>query len=431
MPYQSRHASSLADLMMRQGEIEASKAQNRGNLWAGVVRGVAGIPAGIQQRKAANAEAQELAFDRGLKRRDMESQIGEREASIAKRIQETLTEEEARQHAKQTKAAIGILGEYAGLTPDEQRAAWPTVQQRLATDAGWEPDRIPKEPRPTGWVKGQMLPLGLTDKALGLIFPDEKAPEPFTLGPGQQRFGAGGGAPIASVDPTPQAPSNPTEASLAAAAAAGDPNALKALALIRGQQRQPQGPQGPRSPIWVIQDGKFVDLAGVAPPGSQPANSREQGRAVTSGDAGRVAEFDTSLDDLAILDQQLGTTGASSKVGAMLPNAVTEWTGWGSDAKQRQGTIDRVKQVIGKALEGGVLRKEDEYKYAKILPTIGDPPEVAKSKLAELRKALTQRRQTFVESLGDAGFDTGKFSARPPRASEGAAPPVADPLGIR
>ena len=41
----------------------------------------------------------------------------------------------------------------------------------------------------------------------------------------------------------------------------------------------------------------------------------------------------------------------------------------------------RVKQVIGKSLEGGVLRREDEYKYVKILPTIQDPPDVAKAKI--------------------------------------------------
>ena len=38
-------------------------------------------------------------------------------------------------------------------------------------------------------------------------------------------------------------------------------------------------------------------------------------------------------------------------------------TGWGTDAKKKQALIDRVKQVIGKTLEGGVLRKEDEVKY--------------------------------------------------------------------
>lgn len=176
--------------------------------------------------------------------------------------------------------------------------------------------------------------------------------------------------------------------------------------------------------FWVIRNGQPMRITEAEyQPGDLPASNREQGRPVTSGDAGRMTDLDTSLSDLNTLETELGTTGAASKIGAMLPNAVTEFTGWGSDAKQRQAVIDRVKQVIGKALEGGVLRKEDEYKYVKILPTIGDPPEVAAKKLQGLRAAIEQRRQITLDNLGDAGFDTSKFGSQP--TGEGA-----DPLGL-
>jgi hypothetical protein len=95
-------------------------------------------------------------------------------------------------------------------------------------------------------------------------------------------------------------------------------------------------------------------------------------------------------------------------------------TGWGADSKARQGTIDRVKQVIGKALEGGVLRKEDEIKYEKILPTIGDPPSVAKAKLKGLKDALVLRRQTMLDALKDAGYETSRFQERSDAAGGGA-----------
>jgi hypothetical protein len=136
------------------------------------------------------------------------------------------------------------------------------------------------------------------------------------------------------------------------------------------------------------------------------------GRPVLSSDANRIAEIDTSLDDVDALAGEIGKTGAASRVGAALPNVVTEMTGIGMDAKQRQAVIDRVKQVIGKALEGGVLRKEDEYKYTRILPTIGDPPQVAASKLQGLKRALQLRRQTTLDALGDAGYDTSRFLQR-------------------
>jgi hypothetical protein len=174
-----------------------------------------------------------------------------------------------------------------------------------------------------------------------------------------------------------------------------------------------RAPAGAGSKIWVNRGGELIRIGeNEYQRGDTPANAREQGRPVTSGDAGRIADLDTSLDDLAVLANTLGTTGAGSKVGAMLPNVVSEVTGWGADSKARQGTIDRVKQVIGKALEGGVLRKEDEIKYEKILPTIGDPPSVAKAKLEGLQKALVLRRQTMLDALADAGYETSKFAER-------------------
>lgn len=192
---------------------------------------------------------------------------------------------------------------------------------------------------------------------------------------------------------------------------------------------KPAGTGGPSSRFWVMRNGKLIRITEAEyQPGDQPAATREQGRAVTAGDAADIAELNTSLDDLNTLERQLGQTGAASKVGAMLPNVVTEFTGWGESAKQRQAVIDRVKQVIGKALEGGVLRKEDEYKYVKILPTIGDPPEVARTKIAGLRTAITQRRGRRLETLGQSGFDTSKFDTAP--TSGAISDPASDPLGL-
>lgn len=156
--------------------------------------------------------------------------------------------------------------------------------------------------------------------------------------------------------------------------------------------------------------------------GKRPASTREQGRPVTSGDAGRIADLDQSLNDLATLTSTLKetstSTGPTAQIGAAIPNAITTITGIGTDAKKRQGVIDRVKQVIGKALEGGVLRKEDEAKYEKILPTISDPPEVASAKLEGLRKALVQKRETFLGDLEGSGFEVSRFPRTPAQTTK-------------
>lgn len=68
-----------------------------------------------------------------------------------------------------------------------------------------------------------------------------------------------------------------------------------------------------------------------------------------------------------------------------------------SSSRQIQAQIDRVRQVVGKALEGGVLRKEDEEKYKKILPTIRDTQETAQAKLQQLYTKISQDLETYVE----------------------------------
>ena len=71
--------------------------------------------------------------------------------------------------------------------------------------------------------------------------------------------------------------------------------------------------------------------------------------------------------------------------------------------------------MIGKALEGGVLRKEDEEKYKDILPTIGDTEAVALSKINGLEAAIVLRKSRLLDSLEDAGYDMQKFRQRPVR----------------
>lgn len=243
----------------------------------------------------------------------------------------------------------------------------------------------------------------------------------FTLSPGQTRFGPDG-KPLANVPPV--AGSSEGGFTLTPGGRRYDANGN----LIASVPERP--PASADNKMWVYRDGKPIRISeSEYRPGDLPSNTREQGRPVTSGDANRLTDFDSSLSDVDVLTKTLGSeanaTGISAQVGAALPNWATNLTGWGVDAKKKQAVIDRVKQVIGKALEGGVLRKEDEAKYAKILPTIGDPPPVVKSKLAGLKAAIAQRKATLLENLSDAGYETGKFEQRSGQ------PAKADPLGIR
>lgn len=162
-------------------------------------------------------------------------------------------------------------------------------------------------------------------------------------------------------------------------------------------------------------DGQSVLVPRSKAVGKRPANAREQGRPVISGAAERIGEFDTGIGDLGVLRTAISgnkATGTAAKIGTKIPNWATEITGWGADAKSKNAVIMRVKQVIGKTLEGGVLRKEDEEKYKDILPTIGDVASVVKDKLDGLEAAIKRKKENELNSLEDAGYDVSRFRAR-------------------
>lgn len=68
--------------------------------------------------------------------------------------------------------------------------------------------------------------------------------------------------------------------------------------------------------------------------------------------------------------------------------------------------IGALRQVFGRFMEGGVLRKEDETKYEKMLPTLSDTPGIAKNKLANAQRLLAKRASEFKNQYEKLGYDT-------------------------
>jgi hypothetical protein len=67
-------------------------------------------------------------------------------------------------------------------------------------------------------------------------------------------------------------------------------------------------------------------------------------------------------------------------------------------------------QAFGRFMEGGVLRKEDEDKYRKMFPELGDTPEVAQNKLDIVERKLIQKLQSDEKALKGSGYSTAGFS---------------------
>jgi hypothetical protein len=113
-----------------------------------------------------------------------------------------------------------------------------------------------------------------------------------------------------------------------------------------------------------------------------------------------------SANDLAtaLQNDKGDSTGAIQGYAGYLPDtALTQALFDTRDVKTMQSKIDLVKQRIGKLLEGGVLRMEDEKKYARILPTVFDSDPVKAAKMKNVIETLQSDIASYVEQQQGAG----------------------------
>lgn len=118
-------------------------------------------------------------------------------------------------------------------------------------------------------------------------------------------------------------------------------------------------------------------------PQLQAAGFQGFGKDAAAMDIRKVGEIQSAIDEVADLRKAMKDGG--EYVGPIAGwNTVNPWSG----ARALQAKVDAVRQRVGKALEGGVLRKEDEEKYKRILPTMFDTPATVEYKINELEKSL-------------------------------------------
>lgn len=140
-----------------------------------------------------------------------------------------------------------------------------------------------------------------------------------------------------------------------------------------------------------------------------PKKEGGSGKPLLAGEIDNLAAYTSGMTELANLMDEAQDTGTVAWAQSKTPNLIAQYTGWGVDAKSRQAALDAAKQSIGKAMEGGVLRKEDEAKYIKILPTLKDAPEVARRKIRDLISKMRRDSQNYLSILESAGRDTERI----------------------
>lgn len=122
-----------------------------------------------------------------------------------------------------------------------------------------------------------------------------------------------------------------------------------------------------------------------------------------------VTDLQGSISDIVGIRESIqksDVVGPISGLQALSPFSVK--------GKILQAEVDRVRQTVGKALEDGVLRKEDEEKYKKILPILTDPKEVAISKTVQLEKKLKEDLERYIELQRQFGGGAGQLQTLQP-----------------
>jgi hypothetical protein len=79
-------------------------------------------------------------------------------------------------------------------------------------------------------------------------------------------------------------------------------------------------------------------------------------------------------------------------------------------AAKIEGLRTQMKQMVAKGIEGGVLRKEDEIKYEKMIPPMSVSPKAAEAMLNELEITLRNDMKSGISALKQSGWNTSAWS---------------------
>lgn len=83
----------------------------------------------------------------------------------------------------------------------------------------------------------------------------------------------------------------------------------------------------------------------------------------------------------------------------------------GQKAASIKAQLSQIAQIIGKGLEGGKLTDQDILRYERMLPALGDNPNVIKDKLASLQRLIEQGRSSSVQNANRAGYNVSGFDS--------------------
>jgi hypothetical protein len=117
----------------------------------------------------------------------------------------------------------------------------------------------------------------------------------------------------------------------------------------------------------------------------------------------RISDYESAIQNLDDLEGRITESGVNQP----LVGDLRRLNPFDTQAQDLNSVIRSVRQLVGRALEGGVLRREDEIKYEQMLPKIGDTDDVARAKIANVRNLLSTNLQSFMQNSQTYGGGGG------------------------
>lgn len=145
------------------------------------------------------------------------------------------------------------------------------------------------------------------------------------------------------------------------------------------------------------------DLAGVelsAYQEWQKLNS-DSNNPVGEAQVAQLADFDNSIQQVGNLTNLVNQY---ANILGPVQGRVRSINPYDTDAQIFNSQMKAVAQMVGRAMEGGVLRQEDVPKYEAILPKITDTKEVALGKIQNVIGMLQNQRNQRAGSFQAAGY---------------------------
>ena len=121
----------------------------------------------------------------------------------------------------------------------------------------------------------------------------------------------------------------------------------------------------------------------------------------------RISDYESAIENLNQLEGRIGDSGVNQP----FIGSLRRLNPYDTEAQDLNSVIRSVRQLVGKALEGGVLRREDEVKYEQMLPKIDDSDDVARAKIANVRQLLESNLGAFMQNQQTYGGGGGLSDA--------------------